>query len=285
MVGTALAAASLPGPTRDRAQALEDLACFGYAIVEGALSPSETAALRERMVQQALGEDSRGEGFHDDTANQRLWMLPNKGRVFRDLILHPVAEEFMGHLLGPDFLLSSLTGNIARPGGTPMYLHRDQGYVGFWTPTPLAANIAWMLDDFTDANGGTRLAPGSHLTEKKPSEYPLGDTVAAEGPAGSALIMDGRLTHGTGANRTDAQHRHAILAYHCRPFVRQQENYFLGLDQHIRRTERAAILWRMGYGMWGSLGRTNAPTERSLLGPLDHPLGCLDEAGRPMTGA
>jgi ectoine hydroxylase-related dioxygenase (phytanoyl-CoA dioxygenase family) len=197
-------------------------------------------------------------------------MLINKGRVFRDLMLHPIIESVMGHLLGPDFLVSSFTANIAHPGGDPMALHTDQGYVGFWTPRPVVANIAWMLDDFTEENGGTRLVPASHLNQaatprssvyvpSEPARPPTpDDTIAAEGPAGSILCFDGRVWHGTGANRTDRP-RHALLSYHCRPFIRQQENFALGLDPAIRAGERPALLDRLGFATWAGLGRVESP--------------------------
>ena len=284
MTDTTTKARSLPRATRDFSRAFEDLDRFGYSIVEGALSPERVATLRARVVEQARGEDARGVGFHDGKANQRIWMLPNKGRIFRDLMLDPLVDTFMGALLGKDFLLSSLTANIARPGGVPMYLHTDQGYVDFWTPKPLVANVAWMLDDFTEANGGTRLVPGSHLDTER-VDYALADTVAAEGPAGAALIFDGRLTHGTGANLTASEERHAILSYHCRPFVRQQENYYLGLDPELRRTERGVFLRRLGYWIWAGLGRTNEPGEKGALEPLTAPIGQLDAEGRPIIEA
>jgi ectoine hydroxylase-related dioxygenase (phytanoyl-CoA dioxygenase family) len=269
----------LPQPTRDRARASQDLAEHGYCVWENALEPHQLAALRERLVEQAAGEDAVGRGFHDGQANQRLWMLVNKGLVFRDLVMHPAATDFMGELLGPDFLLSSLTANIARPGGVPMYLHTDQGYVDFWTDRPVVANMAWMLDDFTDLNGGTRLVPGSHL--RPAAQYTAQDTIAAEGPAGSALIFDGRLYHGTGENRSEGSQRHAILSYFCRPFVRQQENFFLGLDRTVRRAEREGFLRRLGFSIWAGLGRTDAPGDRGLQSPLDRPEGPLDGAGEP----
>ena len=240
----------LPSPTRDRQRAFSDLQTHGYCIVEDALDPALRTALRERLAEQAAGEDARGVGFHDGGGtNQRLWMLVNKGKVFRDLILHSVTETYMGELLGPDFLLSSLTANIARPGGVSMYLHTDQLYVDFWTPRPVVANIAWMLDEFTDENGGTRVVPGSHLEPFR--KYELSDTVAAAGPAGSALVFDGRITHGTGENRSAGGQRHALLSYHCRPFMRQQENFFLGMSPELERTEREAFLARLGYRIWG----------------------------------
>jgi ectoine hydroxylase-related dioxygenase (phytanoyl-CoA dioxygenase family) len=93
------------------------------------------------------------------------------------------------------------------------------------------------------------------------------------------MVFDGRLTHGTGANLSQGEQRRAILAYHCRPFVRQQENFFLGLDPAIRRSERPAFLARLGFEIWAGLGRTNAPGEAGVLAPLDHPITALDAHG------
>ena len=156
----------LPKATDELERAKAELEGQGYCVIPGVLSRSEVAELKSRLIEQAEGERARGVAFHDGgpgRPNQRVWMLLNKGRVFRDLMLHPIVESLMGHLLGADFLVSSFTANIAHPGGEPMVLHTDQGYVGFWTPKPVVANIAWMLDDFSDENGGTRLVPGSHL--------------------------------------------------------------------------------------------------------------------------
>jgi ectoine hydroxylase-related dioxygenase (phytanoyl-CoA dioxygenase family) len=268
-------------PLRARAEleaARGDLARFGYCILERALSEGAVAALKARVDEQAAGEAVAGCGFVEAGINQRIWMLPNKGRIFRDLVLSPLVERFMAELLGPRFLLSSLTANIARPGGAAMNLHCDQGYVDFWTEKPLVANVLFMLDDFSEANGATRVVPGSHL-QRELRRWTLEETIPAEGPAGSVMVFDGRLAHGTGANRTDDEARRAILAYHCRPFVRQQENFFLGLDPAIRRAERPAFLARLGFEIWAGLGRTNAPGEAGILAPLDHPIGALDAGG------
>ncbi|HEY1709333.1 MAG TPA: phytanoyl-CoA dioxygenase family protein [Rhizomicrobium sp.] len=261
---------------------MEDLARHGYCVVADALSREQCARLRERVVEQAKGEVATGQAFREPPDNQRIWMMVNKGAMFRDLVLHPLVAETMTGLLSPDYLLSSLTANIARPGGTPMYLHRDQGYIDFWTPKPVVANIAWMLDDFSDVNGGTRLVPGSHL-ERENRKYTLEDTIAAEGPAGAALVFDGRLFHGTGPNRTPAEERHAILSYYCRPFVRQQENFFLGLHPAVLAQERDEFLRRLGYFIWAGLGRTNVPGDKSRLAAMSDPTGPLDARGNAIT--
>ena len=288
-------ATAFPEPELDLHQAWADLDARGYCIVPNVLSAAEVALLKGRLVEQAAGERTRGVAFHDGgptLPNQRVWNLINKGQAFRDLMLHPIVAQLMGHLLGPDFLLSSFTANIAHPGGEPMALHTDQGYVGFWTPVPVVANIAWMLDDFTDANGGTRLAPGSHLNpdvaprastalSPPPANVPtLEDTIAAEGTAGSILCFDGRVWHGTGANRSQGS-RHALLSYHCRPFIRQQENFMLSLDPGIRKAERPALLNRLGFAIWAGLGRVESPRPPQPLFVSAGAVGPLNADGAP----
>ena len=290
--------ASSASRTFDAQRARQELDEQGYCIIPGVLGRDQVAALKQRLQEQAEGERARGVASRDggpDLPNQRVWMLINKGRVFRDLMLTPIIDVLMGHLLGPDYLLSSLTANIAHRGGEPMMLHTDQGYIGFWTPKPATANIAWMLDDFSDENGGTRLVPGSHLSEtaapdngtpffgsgetrKLPTQQ---DTIAAEGAAGSILCFDGRIWHGTGANRTDRP-RHALLSYHCRPFIRQQENMILGLDPALREQERPALLNRLGFGIWAGLGRVESPAPRMPLFMSTGAVGELSADGAPV---
>ena len=296
MAGQALTSAATAAITENLDDARGQLDRRGCCVVPNVLSKTQIGELKARLIDQAAGERARGVAFHDggpSRPNQRVWMLINKGRVFRDLMLHPIIEALMGHLLGPDFLLSSLTANIAHPGGEPMVLHTDQGYVGFWTPKPVVANIAWMLDDFTEANGGTRLVPASHLNDAatpRSSSYAPDeavniptpeDTIGAEGPAGAILCFDGRIWHGTGANRT-GKPRHAILSYHCRPFIRQQENFVLGLDPQIRAAERPALLNRLGFATWAGLGRVEAPRPATPLFVSPGAVGPLSGDGAPL---
>ncbi|MGE0829348.1 MAG: phytanoyl-CoA dioxygenase family protein, partial [Hyphomonadaceae bacterium] len=202
-----LAAARLPKPTKDRAQAKADLDEYGYCLVAGALSPAQVRALRARVVEQAAAEAEAGINIPDGGvagANQRVWNLINKGRVFEDLLLNPVIEEFTSHVLGEHAILSSISANIAGPGGEREIMHYDQMSI---QPrpgdAPLGVNVLFFLDDVCEENGGTRLMPGSHRPGIAPFDpYSSEGTVAAEGPAGTALILDSLFWHGTGANRT-----------------------------------------------------------------------------------
>ena len=84
-----------------------------------------------------------------------------------------------------------------------MVLHADQGYATEpWPPVPLAVNVGWILDDFTEEVGATRYVPGSHRAGGNPDPERTYETVPVEAPAGSLLVMDGRIWHQSGINRT-----------------------------------------------------------------------------------
>lgn len=204
----------------DFTTAFADLERDGFCVVPDVLSPGEVATVKARLQQVARAEAADGingrrlEGPH----NQRVYALTHKGDEFVSLLEHPVLWAFMTHLLGPDFLLSSITANIAGPGGPAMALHPDQGYVPPpWPPYPLVANMMWMLDDFTAENGATRIVPGSHqnATGGPTDQARTAEAIPATGRAGSVLCFDGRVLHQTGANTTADQLRHGVLTYCC----------------------------------------------------------------------
>ena len=96
-----------------------------------------------------------------------------------------------------------------------MHLHADQYYVPQpWYP-PFAVNVAWLLDDFTDENGATRVIPAA--IQALPDFTAPFTTVPVEGPAGRIMVMDGRLWHQRGENRTESFHRAAFFGYYVQP--------------------------------------------------------------------
>jgi ectoine hydroxylase-related dioxygenase (phytanoyl-CoA dioxygenase family) len=242
--------------TNDLTQAKADLAEHGYCLLEGLMPTDRVAAVRARVVELAEAEIADGTDYvYENGSNQRVWTLLNKGDEFIDIALDPTVTDVMNHLLGFGFLLSNIDANIAGPGGNPMFLHADQSFAPPpWPPWAMVANAIWMLDDFTPENGATRVRPGSHLKCEGPMptiEDRLTTPVTA--PAGTVMIFDGRLWHQTGANVTESERRHGILAYYCRPFIRCQENWFLSIDPAVleRRPELRALL---GYDQYFSLG-------------------------------
>jgi len=229
----------------------------GYCLVHDALDPEHLREVREALVRVAAEEIANGTDYvYENGSNQRVWVLLNKGRLFEELVQDETALELVGHLLGPGFLLSNTNANIAGPGGKPMFLHSDTDYVPApFPPYALVTNVMWFLDDFTDANGATRIVPMSHRRGHGPNYGKRYETVAVEGPAGTAMVFHGGLWHQTGPNRTESEKRHGILTYYCRPFMRQQENFFKSLKDEVLERATPRLRQLLGYDMWlGGVG-------------------------------
>ena len=269
----------LPKPTTDHARAKADLARFGYCLVKDALPADKVARIRHRLREQAAGETAAGVASRDGGPggpNQRVWALINKGQEFIDLLDEPLIDEFVPDLLGDNYIVFSYTANIAGPGGQPQILHYDQ--ISVQPPVPdvmIGLNIAWFLDDVTEANGGTRIAPCSGQRGAAPDDpFSIAGTIAAEGPAGTALLWDSRVWHGTGSNRTDAL-RHVVLLYFNRHFMRAQENFSLSLRDDVKAGLSDRALTMLGFRVTNTLGGVQGSMEGRLVERPKEPVGVL----------
>jgi ectoine hydroxylase-related dioxygenase (phytanoyl-CoA dioxygenase family) len=254
---------------RDLSAAFADLDRDGFCVVEDVLSPAEVARVRGRLVTLAAQEAAAGitSARPEGPRNQRAYALTHKGDEFIFLLEHPVLWALMSRVLGPDFLLSSITANIAGPGGAAMALHPDQGYIPPpWPPYPLVANIMWMLDDFTPENGATRFVPGSHRGAPggQADQARAADAVPVTGRAGSVLCFDGRVLHQTGANTTADVLRHGVLTYCCRPWIRQQENSSLSIPPELWPHLSDRVRQLSGLKIYHGLGMIDGPDQRGF---------------------
>ena len=306
---TSTTKSDLPQPTTDLTLAKAHLDEFGYCLLANALTPKQVEALRTRLVEQAAAEKQQGLAYEDGSAdrdsgiNQRVWMLINKGEIFHEPLLHKGVHELIEHVLGEQYLLSCYTANIAKPGGVAMNLHTDQ----WWMPPPtrrdrsplpvgsitrerrdvddvgppsmiapaVVVNVMWMLVDFTTENGGTRIVPRSHLTGRHPDKELDKDVepIAAAGPAGTAMVFDGRMWHGTGANVSDGP-RLGVLSTFCGPQFRTQENLTVGTSKEVLDNAPPELLALLGFKVWNAYGRVESPAV-DFIGPDETSLGEL----------
>ena len=126
----------------------------------------------------------------------------------------------------------------------------------------VCANVMWMLNDFSAENGGTRFVPRSHLRGLPPVSGDAEEaTLAAEGPAGTAMIFDGRLWHGTGAN-VSSENRYGLLTTFCGPQFRPQENFTIGTRPEVFEGASPELLALLGFKIWSGYslgGRVESP--------------------------
>jgi ectoine hydroxylase-related dioxygenase (phytanoyl-CoA dioxygenase family) len=161
----------------------------------------------------------------------------------------PVVEG----VLDAGCLVSSVSSIRIQPDETAQPIHADDQLMPLAKPhAPTVCNSMWALTDFTDANGATRIIPGTHLAAGSPDYGSSYDTLPAEMPRGSVLVWHGSLWHGGGGNTT-AEDRIGIAMNYCAGWVRQQENQQLGIPVEIARTFSPRLRELCGYGVYNML--------------------------------
>ncbi|MBI1252511.1 MAG: hypothetical protein GC189_13695 [Alphaproteobacteria bacterium] len=256
--------APLPAPTRDLDQGLEDIRTHGLAIVPDLLAGDTLLRARDALYRAAESDRSRDReqkfslDYAVDDTNQRVWNVLSRDPVFEDMAFHPMAVAFVRGVLGWPALLGNISANITGPGGGEMVLHADQIFVPEpWSSDPQGLNVAWCLNDFTEENGATRFAPGSHKRNRLPcAEDGEIETIPIEAPAGSAIVFESRVWHKTGHNRTNDERRAGVFAWYTKPIYRAQENWFLSLRPEVRQFASDDALVLLGYKAEG-LGLVN----------------------------
>ncbi|MDP4678920.1 MAG: phytanoyl-CoA dioxygenase family protein [Cyclobacteriaceae bacterium] len=222
----------------------------GYLILENVLSGEEINKVVARINELLeLERDAAGAELFDspnikhpkEVGVDRLADLVNKGSVFDQFYTTPKVLAGVGHVLGNYMKLSSLNYRAALPGDGLQKLHTD------WkeriAPEDYkVCNTIWLLDDFTKANGCTRLVPGSNHSEQLPEEL-MDDPMAPhplellmEAPAGTVVICNSHTWHGGTTNHTDKPRR-AMHSYFCRRDQPQQ----LDQSKYIREETRDRI--------------------------------------------
>lgn len=238
----------------------------GFTIIENAIEPELLAALNEALARLERDLNARPamngfEGHH----TVRIYNLLAHGAPFDRVPVHANVLPVIEDVLDAGCLISSLSSIAIDPGEIAQPIHSDDMIIPLAKPhAPIVCNSMWALTDFTEANGATRLVPGSHV---KPSPDYGGayDTIPAEMPAGSVLVWDGALWHGGGANRT-GQRRTGIAMNYCAGFIRQQENQLLGVPADIARSFSPRLQELMGYGVYqGLIGHIDKQSPAQIL--------------------
>lgn len=161
----------------------------------------------------------------------RLHGLLAKAPSFVDLMIDSRILAMMDHWLLPrcsSYLFSAGELIEIRGGETAQRFHVDDGSWPVWPRRGaglLQMNVMVAATDFTEGNGATLVAPGSHRWRggRLPGEDEIAQAVM---PQGSIAIVRGDCLHAGGAS-TDGTRRRAISLSWCLGWLRTVENTWL----------------------------------------------------------
>jgi ectoine hydroxylase-related dioxygenase (phytanoyl-CoA dioxygenase family) len=158
------------------------------------------------------------EGFHG-VNTKRLTNVVTYSQAFREEMLQDdrvlaIADEFLLPV-ADSYQMSAAQVIEIGPGNPAQPHHRDmENWPLFRDLGPAAENVTinflTALCDFTEASGATRVIPRSNhwpdFTELGKPE----DTIPALLKAGDVLLIDGKVAHGGGENKTTDVYRRAM---------------------------------------------------------------------------
>lgn len=195
----------------------------GYTVIPNVLDAAQLATARTALDHIFLAEADIGlkRNWHNNIYKV-AYMLPQKHPCFRAMAMNPRLLPMIQRVLGDDCNLSNINGLAMTPGGDFQKLHMDA-----FQSTPglcVYINALHCLDDFTLANGATRLVPGSHMQIWKNGNIPPeieSQAVSMTASAGSVIAYNGALLH-AGSRNTTASPRRAVHLYFHRSWAKPQ---------------------------------------------------------------
>lgn len=228
----------------------------GGAIVEGFVAPSLLDRMREDFAPCIASHDSGTTSpselwrvFHG-TETKRITGLAGKSEGWVELLSDPRYQALGDRYLGKgNYHLNTGQLICIGPHETPQPLHRDALN---WPDVAMregevTVTAIFALTDFTEENGATVIAPGSHLWPGALPPVPEDACCRVVMPAGSALLYNGKVIHGGGANTTDDEWRVGLHAGFVLGWLRAEENHQLTTSVEVGRTLPETVQRLLGF--------------------------------------
>ncbi len=236
----------LPGTTTvdELVAALDD---DGVAVVDDALDGPTLDAVRTGL-QPVVDATPLGRNDFEGFSTRRSFSLLAKTRAADVLVLHPLVRGAVDALVGHHQLSVTLAIAIGA-GESPQGLHTDDTIYPLPRPhAEIMVSCMWAIDPFTEANGATRIIPGSHRWGN--DEFPPAGEggTPAEMDAGSVLVWRGSTWHQGGANTTDRP-RLGVNFEYIATWLRPQENHLVAVPPDSARAMPAEVAELLGYNV------------------------------------
>ena len=248
----------------------------GGVIVDDFLSAATLERLRTEVA-PAIAKHPAGAAtghdfwkrFHGSTT-KRITGLAELSPTWWEVLCDPLYKGMADHYLGEaNYYLNTGQLICIGPGEQPQLLHRDELN---WPEAAgrdqeITVTAIFALTDFTEENGATVIAPGSHRWPGAMPEVRPEQTCRAVMKAGAALLYNGKVIHGGGSNTSADAWRVGLHAGFVLGWLRAEECHQLttSLDTARQMPEHAQRM--LGF-------RSYVPPKAARLGMVNY-----EEAG------
>lgn len=231
---------------------VEAVTTVGCAVIERLVDGPTVDQLLDEMMPWVEATPHGADDFSGRNT-RRIGALLARSRASIDFVANPTVLGVVDGILGPNatnYQLHLTQMICIGPGSPAQSLHRDQWCFDFFEFPPeldVEVSTIWALDDFTEANGATRIVPNSLLDPREAAAL-TGRDLPAEMPRGSVVLYTGRTIHGGGANTTDRVRR-ALNVDYTLGWLRQEENQYLSCPPEVARHLPPHVQRLAGYAL------------------------------------
>ena len=256
-------------PTQDIWNAIDE---HGGVIIDDFIPADMLEQLRSEVMHAVTGHQPGAQAGHDfwkqfhGATTKRITGLADMSPTWGDLLCDPIYKGMADHYLGQDnYYLNTGQLICIGPGETPQILHRDELN---WPHAAgqdheITITAIFALTDFTEDNGATVIAPGSHHWPGATPPVKPEQTCRAVMPAGAALLYSGKVIHGGGANTSTDQWRIGLHAGFVLGWLRAEECHQLTTSLETARRLPAHAQKMLGF-------RSYVPPKAARLGLVNY---------------
>lgn len=204
----------------------------GYSVIRNFYDEGICAYL-EKALEKAVNEYVPVGTDRSIKDKYLLHDLMSRDIVFCRTLEDPRLQQLVSAILDDFWIMYAYTSSSLPPGGKNYGSRIHVDSPRFITNYPTNVGLIWLLNDFTEENGATKVLPGSHHSSITPSEDLFNSSaVQLTGKKGDLVIFNARVFHQAGENRSN-KWRHSLTMNVCRPYMKQRCDWVRFIPQEF----------------------------------------------------